>query len=300
MDISKTLRLTPGRYVVAVSGGVDSMALLHMLKDMPDLQLTVAHFDHGIRPDSDQDRRLVQEISYQYKLPFVYKEGKLGAETSEEDARNARYEFLRDIQKQVAAEAIITAHHQDDVIETAIHNLIRGTGRKGMSSLKSTDGIIRPLLHLPKSHLQSYAKEQNLLWREDSTNTDTAYKRNYIRHEIIPKLKSRSPEKYRKLVKLIRRQHELNQAIDNELATLLHMQLSKSALSRKDVIQLPHMVSKELVAAWLRQNGVRTFNQTMLERITIGFKTARPHSVFTIDANTRVFFELSNARLLHM
>jgi len=300
VEIAKTIHIPEGRYVVAVSGGVDSMALLHMLKDLPGLQLTVAHFDHGIRPDSDQDRHLVQEISHQYKLPFVYKEGKLGTGTSEEDARNARYEFLRDIQKQTAAQAIITAHHQDDVIETAIHNLMRGTGRKGMSSLKSTDGMIRPLLHLPKSRLQTYAKEQNLFWREDSTNTDLAYKRNYIRHVIIPKLKSRSPEKYATLVKLVRRQHDINRAIDNELAILLHMQTSQSALSRKDVIQLPHLVSKELVAAWLRQNGVRTFNQAMLERITIGFKTAKPHSVFTIDANTRIFFELSNARLLHM
>jgi len=300
VDITKTINVPEGRYVVAVSGGVDSMALLHMLKDIPGLQLTVAHFDHGIRSDSDQDRRLVQEISQQYRLPFVYKEGKLGPETSEETAREARYEFLKDIQKQVAARAIITAHHQDDVIETAIHNILRGTGRKGLSSLKSTDGIIRPLLHLPKSHLHTYAKQQNLLWREDSTNTDITYKRNYIRHVVIPKLKMRSPEKYRTLVKLIRRQHDLNKAIDNELSLLLHTQTSLSELSRKDVIRLPHMVGKELVAAWLRQNGVRTFNQAMLERITISFKTARAHSVFTIDANTRIFFELGNARLLHM
>src|SRR5665213_1651974 len=105
----------PGSYVVAVSGGVDSMALLNVLKGESrrggGWKLVVAHLDHGIRPESAEDRRLVQATARDYKLPFVYHEGRLGAGASEAAAREARYSFLRSVQKASDAVAIVTAHH---------------------------------------------------------------------------------------------------------------------------------------------------------------------------------------------
>src|SRR5437764_343012 len=127
----------PGKYVVAVSGGVDSVALLDMLARSDDLKLVVAHFDHGIRKDSAKDRKFVEDLAKNYDLPFVYEEGHLGSGTSEAVARGARYDFLHRVKKSHGAQAIITAHHQDDVLETAIINLLRGTGRKGLTSLTS-------------------------------------------------------------------------------------------------------------------------------------------------------------------
>jgi tRNA(Ile)-lysidine synthase len=110
MDITKTISIAPGHYVVAVSGGVDSVALLHMLQDMPDVKLTVAHYDHGIRPDSHLDRINVANLAKKYGLPFVYNEGNLGPDASEELARLARYNFLRQTQNELGANAVITAH----------------------------------------------------------------------------------------------------------------------------------------------------------------------------------------------
>ena len=92
MDIVKTLRVPPGKYVVAVSGGVDSMVLLDLLRQLPHAQLTVAHYDHGIREDSREDRLLVQDFA-RVHCSFVYDEGNLGVGVSENDARKARYEF---------------------------------------------------------------------------------------------------------------------------------------------------------------------------------------------------------------
>src|SRR5688572_19923887 len=179
------LKISPGKYVVAVSGGVDSMVLLDLLRQKSKLELIVAHFDHGVREESARDRKLVQRIAKSYGLPFFYAEGNLGPKVGEALAREARYAFLRKIQEEQGAEAIITAHHQDDMLETAIMNLLRGTGRRGLSSLKSREGLVRPLLDWTKKDVREYAEEHDLVWAEDSTNDDDRYLRNYIRHNIL-------------------------------------------------------------------------------------------------------------------
>src|SRR5438132_889977 len=127
MDIA----LEPGTYIVAVSGGVDSMVLLDLLRTKPELKLIVAHYDHGMRPNSTADRQLVQAVSKHHGLTFIYDQGKLG-NASEATARRARYDFLHQVREASQARAIITAHHQDDLLETAILNILRGTGRRGL------------------------------------------------------------------------------------------------------------------------------------------------------------------------
>lgn len=297
MDIAKLIRLEPGHYVVAVSGGVDSMALLDLLarqyKARPGtVRLIVAHFDHGIRDDSHEDRHLVHETARQHGLPFVYEEGRLGQGASEDEARKARYAFLRKVQKHAGARGIITAHHHDDAVETAVLNLVRGTGRKGLSSLKSrsTDGIIRPLLHVPKSHLKAYAEANGLTWREDSTNADQNYRRNYVRHSILTRAKTKSPAEYHRLMTLLRRQRELNHAIDQYLETLLHTQPSRNVLRRADVVSLPYRVATELVAEWLRGNGKRQLSRWLVDRLTVAARTARPDTELLLDSSSKIAF----------
>src|SRR6476469_10942255 len=164
------IEIPGGKYVVAVSGGVDSVVLLDLLRLYPGVKVTVAHFDHGIREDSHLDRAYVAELAKRYRLPFVYDKGQLGPDASEAEARRARYDFLSKVQQKTGSDALVTAHHENDVLETAIINLLRGTGRKGLSSLTNGEGIIRPLLDVPKSEIIDYAKRHGLQWREDSTN----------------------------------------------------------------------------------------------------------------------------------
>src|ERR1039458_1834138 len=156
------LSIERGRYIVAVSGGVDSVALLDIMSRQPELDLIVAHFDDGIRTDSAKDRIFVGDLATKYGYLFEFEEGKMGSSTSEAEARLARYDFLERARNKHQAAAIVTAHHQDDVIETAILNLYRGTGRRGLSSLGSTDLIKRPLLAISKQELIDYAKSRNL------------------------------------------------------------------------------------------------------------------------------------------
>ncbi|HEX5743899.1 MAG TPA: tRNA lysidine(34) synthetase TilS, partial [Candidatus Saccharimonadales bacterium] len=179
--------LPKGKYVLAVSGGVDSVSLLHALKDRPGVELAVAHYDHGIRPDSTKDRRFVQKLADAHGLRFIYEEGGLGPGASEAEAREARYGFLERARQQYRARAIVTAHHRDDVLETAVINLMRGSGRKGLTALASRQDMERPLLDVSKEEIIAYAKEHGLEWSDDPTNLDTDYLRNYVRHKVLPR-----------------------------------------------------------------------------------------------------------------
>jgi tRNA(Ile)-lysidine synthase len=272
------IALEPGAYVVAVSGGVDSMALLDMLADLQatvgnDYRFLVAHLDHGIRHDSDIDRKMVQVTAKGHGLPFIYDEAHLGPDTSEADARKARYDFLHRVRKASQSRAIITAHHQDDLLETAILNLLRGTGRKGLSSLASTDVVIRPLLDVPKRRLIEHARRHGLIWREDVTNQDTRYMRNYIRHNILPRLDEGSRAR---LLELIHDLHRINRDIDHQLINHLHLQPAIDRLDRQWFIMLPHAVATEVMAAWLRRHGIRDFDRPTIDRLVQAAKTYVP------------------------
>ena len=269
-----------GTYVVAVSGGVDSMVLLDMLRTQPGLKLIVAHFDHGIRDNSAEDRKLVQHIAKTHKLPFVHKNGKLGQNTSSAAARAARYEFLHQTLKASNARAIITAHHQDDLLETAILNIMRGTGRKGLSSLKSNDVIVRPLMHLTKNQLKEYAASRSLAWREDPSNNTDRYTRNYIRHHILPKF---SDGHKAQMLILIKDMEKLNEEADSHIINMLHTQPERSRLGRRWFISLPHDVAKEVAHAWLQRHNIRNLNRKTVERLIVLMKTGRPGARTDID-----------------
>ena len=272
--------LQPGTYVVAVSGGVDSMALLDMLAQQPDVKLIAAHYDHGIRSDSKLDRELVAAAAKKYKIPFVYEAGKLGLGTSENAARIARYDFLRKVQREAKADAIVTAHHQDDALETAILNILRGTGRKGLSSLGDSRELRRPLLNTTKKELQSYAKEQGIVWREDSTNADTTITRNYVRHILLPRIGAEGRKKLRDIITHI---GVLNKAIDRDIHIYLHMQPSRQSLDRHSFILLSHKLALEVLAEWLRTHGITQFDRKLLESVVAQAKTLTPGK--KIDVN---------------
>jgi len=281
----------PGTYVVAVSGGVDSMALLDLLTAQAkastpgNIKLVVAHFDHGIRHDSRRDRELVQDIARKHSLPFVYHEGNLGQNASEDEARKARYKFLHTVKNASGARAIITAHHHDDVLETAILNMLRGTGRKGLGSLGHTASVHRPLLHVPKQDLIAYARNQGLTWREDTTNQDTKYLRNHIRHNLLTKF---SPEHKQQLIDIVTGTREVNRELDTQLLHYLHIQPARTQLNKRDFVMLPHAVAKEVMAAWLRSHDIRDFDAKTLERLVVHSKTLAPGKLIDVVKDRRI------------
>ena len=270
--------------MVAVSGGVDSVALLDMLATTSELSLIVAHFDHGIREDSAKDRSFVEKLAKKHGLIFESGQGLLGADASEDTARIARYKFLRNIQKKYGAVAIVTAHHEDDLIETAAINILRGTGPRGLVSLSSRPGLIRPLLGFTKKQIKDYARENKLEWREDPTNQDLKYLRNYVRLEILPKM---SVEAKEKLLEIIKGSFKSNAQINE----LIHSIAISLPLERQRFNRLPHGVAKEILSSILREKRI-AFDSKTLERLSVDLKTKADKS--RLDISGGWYFLIEN------
>lgn len=197
----------------------------------PEQQLIVAHVNHGIRPDSDKTENLTERLANQYNLPFVSKKLKLKG-FSEAEARDGRYRALFNLAKESGAVSIITAHNLNDKIETAIINYIRGTGWRGYCSLNSNQKIIRPLLNLSRTDISRIAGENNLTWHEDSTNSDEAYLRNYIRKNIVPKI---DDQQLQTLSLIIDRLQNLKLSIDDIFDGLISEDEGTYSLRRSQI-----------------------------------------------------------------
>ena len=198
--ISQHMMIEDGETVlVAVSGGADSLALLyglHALHTQLNCHLHVVHLDHRLRLDSATDAEFVHEHAERLGLPFtgdavelsqLIKQWKLSVEAA---GRRARYEFYESVCAKVGATKVALGHHRDDIAETVLMNLLRGTGASGLKGIAPIrDGkFIRPLAAFTRQEIESFLKSIDLVPRWDSTNTDKRYLRNRIRHELIPLL----------------------------------------------------------------------------------------------------------------
>lgn len=172
------------QYLLAVSGGADSMALLHMMHKS---NLMVAHVNHQIRPDSHMDALLVEQFCAEHGIGFT-QTILLNPPTTgiEAWARAQRYTFFESVMRINCIPVLVTAHNANDQAETIIMRLIRGTGIKGLRGIHELNPTLhRPLLGITKPEIYEYCKTNNVPYREDSTNTDTKYLRNRVRHTMM-------------------------------------------------------------------------------------------------------------------
>ncbi|NLI60360.1 MAG: tRNA lysidine(34) synthetase TilS [Clostridiales bacterium] len=186
------------RVVVGVSGGADSLALIHLLEEMRSyipMTLYVAHVNHGLRGQAArEDANFVKEFARELGLEFFLKEARVSdlskkwGVSEEQAGRRVRYEFFGEVLDKVEGHRIALAHHKDDQAETILHNIIRGTGLAGLSGIRPIrDGhVIRPLLEISRQEIVDYCHAKGLSYRDDHTNDETIYTRNRIRHLVIP------------------------------------------------------------------------------------------------------------------
>ena len=175
-------------FVVGFSGGFDSMCLLDVLSQF-DIKLVAAHYNHGWREEANAEEQNCLEFCKSRGIKFISELAPPDLKKTETEARKARYEFFQRCVENFNAEGIFTAHNSDDNAETVIYRIIKGTGITGLSAISEVrDNIYRPILRCSRAEIEEYCKIKGLKPNVDSSNADTKYKRNFIRHEILPKM----------------------------------------------------------------------------------------------------------------
>ena len=289
-----TAHLSPrGKYLVGVSGGADSVALLHLLLEAGFRHLVVCHVDHQLRGAASRaDARFVEKHCQQFGIKFcstrlaVKQIAQLRGESMETTARNIRYEFFAKVARDQRCPRLLLAHHADDQAETILWNLLRGShGAKGMRAeqIMQIDGrslkVLRPLLQTRREELRTYLQERGLSWREDATNAQPVATRNRIRNEALPLLCEIAQ---RDVTPLLLRQIEAQQ--DQE-------SLEKWALAQVNAVDpqgrlhvpamqaLPPPLQILILRDYLQQQQITEVSRDLLERCRMLLYDPKTHNV---------------------
>lgn len=248
--------LDPGEPVlVAVSGGVDSMVLVHVLRDLGH-PCTVLHVEHGLRGrEGDADCAFVEEQSR--SLGLRCRSIKVDAAAHALDkgvsiqmaARELRYAFIHAVSRE-DKQKVAMAHHADDAVETLLVHLLRGTGSQGWGSIKPRSGeVVRPLLCVDRAAILSFAQERGIRFREDSSNAETKYLRNRIRHELVPSLEQLRPGARKSLARSVAMLRELTKAAEARTMMVLEgMGRGQVPFAMIEESEAPGLLLHELLA----------------------------------------------------
>jgi len=295
--LTKYQLLAPkARVLAAVSGGADSVCLLHALYSLRKqfaFSLCVGHVNHRLRPEAAEDAQWVETLAAKLKLPFAQnavdvkglaRRKKLSLEDA---ARQARYTALEKIAKQFSADYVALGHTSDDQVETIILNLLRGGGPEGMAGMPITRPmgkirIIRPLLEISKAETEQYCRTHKLEFRLDASNLDTGILRNRLRHKILPALRAEQPA----LEKVLLRQGEIFRAEDDFLRSLAAEAFSETAVSKttseitlaiNKLSALPDVLARRVVREALRdlRQGRQPLGLEQIERVLALAKTGK-------------------------
>jgi tRNA(Ile)-lysidine synthase len=310
-----------GRTVlVAVSGGVDSVALagaLHELCQGHSLKLLIGHVNHGLRgPDAEADQALVEALGEALGLPVrVARVDPRAARragpsrdrpTLQEAARDLRYAALRRIVDEARADCVATAHTADDQAETVLLRLLRGTGPDGLGGIpeRSPDGrIVRPLLAVTRAEVERFARARGLAWREDASNASPAYARSRLRREWLPGLaRAFNPRLLRALAGLAeaqRRDSEWIEAlVEREAAERFAVEGEWLRIDAGGWPELPEALSRRLARRALAACGAgRLVSRRHLERMDAFLRAGAPGRAIELPGELRLVRERAGARL---
>lgn len=278
------------RYLIGVSGGRDSVALLHWLVQLGYRKLVVCHLDHRLRGGSSTaDARFVQRLAHAHGLSFELGRRdvrQLAAETKqsiETAARTARYQFFAEVGRRRRCPRIFLGHHADDLVETFLINLFRGAGTLGLRSIQPVTSrriddvdmmLIRPLLVVSRGEIADYVKTHRLRFREDATNASSESLRNRVRHQIIPALEKEFGRDIRKTV----RRAAVIAADEEELLSALVPPVSRR-LKLAEMRALPLAMQRRMLARWLRMHEVVAVGFDMVETVRSLLDVAAPAKV---------------------
>lgn len=265
------------RYLVGVSGGRDSVVLLHWLLARGYRRLIVCHFEHGLRGRAGKaDARFVARLAEKHGLEFELGSADVAAlaarrkQSIETTARHERFGFFVKVARRRRCLTIFLGHHADDQVETFLLNLLRGAGGRGLGAMRPVSSfgtlrIVRPLLGVWRSEIDAYIKQHRLKFRDDATNEELKARRNRMRHRIIPLLEKHSGRNIRAT---IWRAAAVLAEEEDFLETLVPVGLTKSKeLNVAQLRQSPPALQRRVIRKWLAQRGVLDLGFSVIEEV---------------------------------
>ena len=290
------------RILLAISGGKDSMAMLHLFANSG-WNIEVAHCNFQLRDkESERDELLIRQVAKEYEVPVhvkrfataeIARKNKQGIQIT---ARELRYHWFNELLREHDLQAVAVAHHAEDQVETVLLNITRGAGLGGLRGMMpKRELIIRPLLWARKSEIEDYASLHNIQFREDCSNSDTTYRRNFLRHQVMPLLRELNPDFDKRMNENIELWQSAHFVLENHLQEKLLNRLSqddqvaKLRFKEGDDIYL----QRELLYYWLGDFG---FHRKELSRILSALQANRTGTQFI----TNNYIVIVNRGELHL
>jgi tRNA(Ile)-lysidine synthase len=262
------------RLVLGLSGGMDSVVLLHLLRACQAqyaFQLVCVHVHHGLSPHADKWARFCEQLCHVAGIPLsvhrvtINRDDPAGLEAA---ARAQRHQVFASIE----ADFVLTAHHQNDQAETFLLQLLRGAGPKGLAGMAEAQQhpgwgatLLRPLLSIPRTEIEQYAQANTLDWVEDESNTDTAYTRNYLRHTMLPLLASRFHAAVSTLARSAALQADAAELLEDLAQIDAKLCVAGDRLDCANLAKLPLARAANLLRWFIDQHGLRMISQRRLD-----------------------------------
>ena len=294
------------RVVVAVSGGPDSVCLFYLLLELAkerNIKLVVAHYNHSMRGrKAVRDEIFVRDLAEKEGIPFICERAIKGQIKSEESARDFRYKFLEKARGERGGDVIAVAHNKDDLGETLLLNLVRGTGIRGIRSMPVRRGrIIRPLLFAKRSEIEKFLQDQGLESCHDESNDSPIFSRNFIRLKILPLFKKLNPKFLDALARTANLASDYQKFISDiankEIEKISHIDDGEISIDRKKFVSLSPVIQSEIICVLAENHQARIdLSATQIEEILalIAKNVGKKHKIIA----GRLKFELSGGRII--
>lgn len=255
--IGKKLKLTEiDTVVIGVSGGPDSMALLYIMnqfKEKIGFKIICAHVNHNKRPESEKEQKCLEKYCKENNIIFEYiKINNWGDDNFHNEARTVRYNFFDEIINIYSARYLMTAHHGDDLIETILMRIVRGSTLKGYSGFsrivdKGNYTLVRPLITVTKTEIEDFDIKNNIWYAIDSSNNEDHYTRNRYRHKVLPFLKKEDLNVHKKFLKYSKILLENNEFIENEASKYFNKVFHNGNLNIDKFVQLDKVIQNKII-----------------------------------------------------